>query len=167
MMPKIDMANPDAMKAMAGQVLDQQTARADAVKAAQAAPGPGFTIDLMALGMLIGSAENAKDYMFYLIMDRPQYTKAALEANPSCVAATDLIFKSPMVPDNNGHATVDLRPHKDAIKAKLKDSKTMAKAAVLASSRDTNEEPQLKMAAFESCTIMGAILSLGMLEYGA
>lgn len=188
-MPKIDVHNPGAAMAFADQVGKQQAAAG--AGAQQAHPGgvanpnavanagaggaaggglpsgAGITIDIMTIGELAATADNARDYTFYLILDKPHYTAAALEQNPDCVAAADLIFKSPPVPDHSGQGKVDLRPHRDAIKGKLKDSKTKAKAAVLATSREQNEDPKKKVAVFEPCTIVGPVLNLGALEYGA
>ncbi len=173
-MPKIDIHNPAAAMAFADQVQKEQVAKAAEVQQAHpggvagagaGAAGGGITIDIMTIGELAATADNAMDYTFFLILDKPHYTAAALEQNPNCVAAGDLIFKSPAVPDHNGQGKVDLRPHRDAIKAKLKDAKTKAKAAVLATSREHNEDPKKKVAVFEPCTIVGPVLNLGPLDY--
>lgn len=88
-------------------------------------------IDLEKPDKLLASAENAKDYTFLLVLPKPAYTKEALEQNPNCVAAADLLFKSPAVPDENGKASFDLAAKAKEIKDKLTEAKTEARAVLL------------------------------------
>src|SRR5882672_8741179 len=88
-------------------------------------------VDLENPEKMFGSAENAKDYTFYLVLPKPDYTPAAFEANPNCVAAADLLFKSALVEDKDGNSFVDLAPKAKEIKDKLKDERTPVKAVLL------------------------------------
>ena len=41
-------------------------------------------IDLENPGKLVASADNAKDYVFYIVKAKSQYTPKAFQANPNC-----------------------------------------------------------------------------------
>lgn len=71
---------------------------------------------------LIATAENAKEYQFLLVRQKPQYTKAGFEQNPNLAAGDDLLFKSDLVADQNGQASVPLKPKVKEIEDKLKDA---------------------------------------------
>jgi hypothetical protein len=104
-------------------------------------------------GKMWASAENAKDYTFFLFLPKPAYTPKALEDNPNAIAAADLLVKSPMLPDKSGKVSFDLKPKAAEIKDKLKDSKTEARAAVLATAKPENEDPNQKSVVMESVTL--------------
>lgn len=116
-------------------------------------------------GTLSASADNAKDYTFYIVVDKPQYTQQSFEQNyPNCASPADLIFKSDVLPDHmtpdGGGATVDLTPKAEEIRSKLKDPETRAKVAVVATSLPGNQDPQKRMALVTNYTIKGPILHL-------
>lgn len=110
-----------------------------------------FEIDW--LNRLSASAENAKDYTFYLVLDKPAYTAEAFQQNPDCAAAADVLFKSPVLPDQGGRASVDVAPERKAVTDKLKDGANQAKAVVVATSRPGSKEPEKRLAVVEPCTI--------------
>src|SRR5437762_6755930 len=83
-------------------------------------------------GKLVGSAKDAKDYTFFIVVDRPQYSREALEADPGAFSGADLLFKSEPVSDEGGLARFDLSQHANEINRKLRDDKTPVKFAVLA-----------------------------------
>lgn len=103
-------------------------------------------IDLTKPGKLTASGQNAKDYTFYIFKDGPGYTKAALEANPNCIAAKDMILKSPPVPDSGGNCQWDMKPMARDLRQKLTDLFTPVRVAVLGSSKDSNHNPKKKLA---------------------
>ena len=73
---------------------------------------------------LIATAENAKEYQFLLVRTKPQYTKAGFEQNPNLAAGDDLLFKSDLVGDQNGQASVPIKAKAKEIGDKLKDPET-------------------------------------------
>jgi hypothetical protein len=88
-------------------------------------------IDLNDAKHLIATAENGKEYQFLLVREKPQYTAAAFEANPNLAAGDDLLFKSALIPDENGQAYVDLKPKAKEIGDKLKDPVTPVLGVVI------------------------------------
>src|SRR3954454_11422999 len=115
----------------------------------------GFEIDLekAAPGFMFTKADNAKEYTFYLVADKPQFTPVAFEANPNLAQGDDLIFKSPMVEDINGKAQLDLADHAKTIKDKLKDAATPARAVVIAKARPYTENPNATAAQVQAVTL--------------
>lgn len=75
---------------------------------------------------LIATAERAKEYQFLLVRSQPQYTVAGFQANPNLAAGDDLLFKSEVVADLNGQASVPLKPKAKEIGDKLKEPQTKA-----------------------------------------
>jgi hypothetical protein len=115
----------------------------------------GFEIDLEkpAPGFMFTKADNAKEYTFYLVADKPNFTPAAFEANPNLAQGDDLIFKSPMVEDVNGKAQLNLADHASTIKGKLKTAKTPARAVVVAKARPYCENPNATAAQVQNVTL--------------
>lgn len=115
------------------------------------------TIDLEAPGHLYASAKNAKDYTFFVMLKNPKYTKDALAANPNCVTAKDLLFKSSPVPDTNGQVSCDLAPKAKDIIKKLKDKKLPSDykgmVAVVTTSKPENKDPSKKEADVKEFTL--------------
>jgi hypothetical protein len=102
---------------------------------------------------MFAAADNAKDYTFMLVADKNQYSERAFEWNPNVATGADLIFKSPMLPDDGGRALVDLDKYAKDIKDKLKDIATPARAVVLASSKPKNQDPRKRQAKAQRVTI--------------
>jgi hypothetical protein len=83
-------------------------------------------------GKLVGSAKNAKDYTFFIVLDKPQFSREALEASSASFSGPDLLFKSEPVPDEDGMARLNLGDHVNEINRRLKDDTTPVRFAVLA-----------------------------------
>lgn len=107
-------------------------------------------IDLEKPEKILASADNAKDYTFYLVADKPHFTREAFAANPNVASGNDLFFKSPVIPDKDGKSFVDLAPQAKSIKDKLKDERTPAIAVVVANSM---HEPGKRDAALKAFTL--------------
>lgn len=111
-------------------------------------------IDLENPGKLTASAENAKDYVFYIVKAKPWYNQKAFQANPNCVAGKDLFYKSEPQPDQDGNAEIDLAPVANDLKHKMKDlGKIPVSVVALATSKPGNEDPSLKLAVLEPCDL--------------
>jgi len=104
-------------------------------------------------GKMYGGADNAKQYTFLLVKPKPDITPRLLESNPNAVTGDDLIFKSPVMPDEKNRAMVDIKDHADKIKKSLKEPKTPAIAVVIAEARPGNENPAAKVAVFQPVTL--------------
>lgn len=105
---------------------------------------------------LVASAENARDYTFYIVKPKPSYTPQAFEANPNCVAAADLFLKLGPIPDRNGEAAAEITAaNARSIQEKLTGAEEEARAVVLATSKPTNAHPDKKLAIVESVKIKG------------
>ncbi len=107
-------------------------------------------IDLEKPEKIFASADNAKDYTFYLVADKPQFTREAFAKNPNVASGNDLFFKSPVIADKEGKSLVDLAPEAKTIKSKLKEEKTRAIAVVVANSL---HEPGKRDAAMKHVTL--------------
>lgn len=111
-------------------------------------------IDLESPGKLIASCDNAKDYTFYIVKAKPQYSPKNFQANPNCVAGADLFFRSDVLPDKSGNIELDLAPKANDLKHKMKDlGNIKVKVVVLATARATNEDPNAKLAVLEGCEL--------------
>ena|SRR5437870_5566463 len=111
-------------------------------------------IDLETPGKLTATADNAKDYVIYIVKAKPQYTAKAFQANPNCVSGGDLFFKSDLLPDKGGQAEVDLAPKANDLKHKMKDAGLIkVKAVALATAKPGNEDPAAKLAVIEDCDL--------------
>jgi hypothetical protein len=111
-------------------------------------------IDLENPGKLTASAENAKDYVFYIVKAKPWYNPKAFQANPNCVAGKDLFYKSAALPDQDGNVEIDLAPVANDLKHKMKDlGKIPVNVVALATSKAGNEDPTLKLAVMEPCDL--------------
>ena len=107
-------------------------------------------IDLEAPGKIVATCDNAKDYTFYIVHDKPWYTPKQFQANPDCVAGKDLYWRSSAQPDDDGKVELDITSEVDAMKLKMKDDPTRkAKLVALATSRPGNEDPNAKLAVAE------------------
>jgi hypothetical protein len=107
-------------------------------------------LDMENPGKLVASADNAKDYVFYVVKAKAQYTAKNFQANPNCAAGSDLFLKSEVLPDKNGEVEYDLAPHANDIKHKMLDAGNIrVKVVVVATSKPTNEDPTLRMAVSE------------------
>jgi hypothetical protein len=84
-------------------------------------------IDLGTAGKMVGSAQFAKDYTFLIVADRPKYTPQVFEQNVGAATGEDLIFRSAVLPDENGSAELDLQPHLKQIRSKLPNVRTAVK----------------------------------------
>ena len=101
-------------------------------------------------GKLVASADNAKDYTFYIVASKAWYTTKAFQANPNCAAGADLFLRTEVLPDKNGNIEYDLAPKANDLKHKMKDSGNIrVKLVVLATSKPTNEDPAARMAVME------------------
>ena len=111
-------------------------------------------IDLENPGKLVASADNAKDYVFYIVKAKAQYTPKAFQANPNCVAGGDLLFKSEVLPDKSGNVTIDIASKADDLKHKMKDlGEIKVKVVALATAKATNEDPSARLAVIEPCEL--------------
>src|SRR5437870_6855478 len=111
-------------------------------------------IDLENPGTLTATADNAKDYVIYIVKAKPQYTPKAFQANPNCVSGGDLLFKSDVLPDKGGKAEIDLAPKANDLKHKMKDEGLIkVKAVALATAKPGNEDPAAKLAVIEACDL--------------
>lgn len=111
-------------------------------------------IDLENPGKLTASAQNAKDYVFYIVKAKPWYNAKAFMANPNCVAGKDLFWKSEPLPDQDGNAEIDLAPAASQLKHKMLDQgKIPVTVVALATSKPGNEDPSLKLAVIEPCDL--------------
>jgi hypothetical protein len=111
-------------------------------------------IDLENPGTLTATAENAKDYVIYIVKAKPQYTPKAFQANPNCVSGGDLFFKSDVLPDKGGKVEVDLGPKAIDLKRKMKDAGLIkVKAVALATAKPGNQDPAAKLAVMEPCDL--------------
>ena len=109
-------------------------------------------LDLDNPGKIWASADNAADYTFYVILDKPWYNIKAFEANPNCVAGKDLFFRSPVQPDESGHSKIDLDAVAEDLRHKMKDAATAkGKLVCVSSSKADNEDPHKRMAVMEPC----------------
>ena len=107
-------------------------------------------IDLENPGLLVASADNAKDYTLYIVRAKPQYNPKAFEANPNCVSGSDLFLKSDILPDKNGNVEYDLKAKANDLKHKMKDlGKIPVKVVALATAKKGNEDENAKMAVVE------------------
>lgn len=114
-------------------------------------------IKLEAPGKLRASAENAKDYQFFIVHANAKYTKEAFEKNPNIASGNDLLFKSKVFPDKEGRAECDLGPKADEIKKKLKSEKTKVKVAVVANQKPENREPEKPHAVVKDFTLVNPL----------
>ena len=111
-------------------------------------------LDLDNPGKIWASADNANDYTFYVILDKPWYNTKAFEANPNCVAGKDLFFRSPVKPDESGHQKIDLDAVAEELRHKMKDAATAkGKLVCVATSKADNEDPHKRMAVMEPCDL--------------
>jgi hypothetical protein len=111
-------------------------------------------IDLENPGTLTATADNAKDYVIYIVKAKPQYTPKAFQANPNCVSGGDLFFKSEVLPDKGGQAQIDLSPKANELKHKMKDAGLIkVKAFALATAKKGNEDENAKLAVMEACDL--------------
>ncbi len=124
----------------------------------------GTQVDLQDLGIVCATADYAKDYTFYLLVDRAHYTPEALEKNPACIAPADLLFQSSPIPDKDGMAECDLSAHSRAITDKY-NGDTKGKLAVIATSQATNKDPHKKLAIVEACELIAPKLKLVQFGY--
>ena len=107
-------------------------------------------IDLENPGKLTASADNAKDYTFYIVKSKPHYNPQAFQANPNCVAGQDLFYRSDVLPDKDGNVMADLAPKANDLKHKMKDAGDIkVKVVVLATSKPGNEDPNARLAVIE------------------
>jgi hypothetical protein len=127
------------------------------------AGGP-IEIDLKDLGLICASADNAKDYTFYLLYDRPEYTPQSIQQNPGCIKPADTLFMSSPIPDKEGMAEVDLSTQEKAICDKF-NGETKGKIACLATSKTGNKDPNKKLAVLENCTYIAPKLKLQAFGY--
>ena len=111
-------------------------------------------IDLENPGTLTATADNAKDYVIYIVKAKPQYTPKAFQANPNCVSGGDLFFKSDVLPDKGGKAELDLKDKANDLKHKMKDEGLIkVKAVALATAKPGNEDASAKLAVIEACDL--------------
>jgi hypothetical protein len=111
-------------------------------------------IDLESPGKLEASADNAKDYVFYIVKAKAWYNPRTFQANPNCVAGGDLFFKSDLLPDQGGKAEFDLAAKADELKHRMKDEgKIKVKFVTVTSAKATNEDPEARLAVVEPCTL--------------
>src|SRR5687767_5139945 len=101
---------------------------------------------------MFAAAENGQDYTFYLVAEKPEYTKRAFEWNPNVAKGDDIFYKSPLQPDKSGRALIDLEPEGKKIENKLKEQNTPARAVVVATSRPKNRDPRKKQAQVQRVT---------------
>jgi hypothetical protein len=105
-------------------------------------------------GKMFGGADNAKDYTFFLFRTDAGITPKDLESKGAGgVPQKSLIFSSPVMPDEKNRALVDIKDHAKKIKGILSEAKTPAIAAVLATARPGNENPNAKVAVFQPVTL--------------
>lgn len=102
---------------------------------------------------MFAAADNAKEYTFYLVADKNEYSQRAFEWNPNVATGKDVYFKSPLLPDEGGRARVDLDKHAKEIKDKLTEVRTPARAVVLATSKPKNRDPRKRQAKAQRVTI--------------
>lgn len=100
-------------------------------------------IDLENAQHLIATAENAKEYQFLLVRPKPQYTPDAFKGNPNLAAGDDLLFKSALVSDENGQASVDLKPKAKEIGDKLKDAETQVLGVLIGTGKSAFGEKEV------------------------
>ena len=108
-------------------------------------------LDLECPGKLYASADNAKDYVFYIVKAKPWYSPKAFQANPNCAAGADLFLRTEVLPDKDGNISYDLAPKANELKHKMKDAgEIKVNVVVLATSRPGNEDPNARLAVMEA-----------------
>ncbi len=111
-------------------------------------------IDLENPGKLVASADNAKDYVFYIVKAKPWYDEKAFQANPNCVAGSDLFWKSDVLPDKSGQVEIDIAPKANDLKHKMKDEGSIkVKVVALATAKPGDEDPNARLAVIEECEL--------------